>query len=146
MAILFNRLYVIFIIIIFLSTAGIPQPEELYFENLSTQDGLSNDIIMSIIQDSRGFMWFGTFDGLNRYNPKEDNFTRFYFATPQDSTLSYHNNNLIIVVTGDTSNRLPIATLSELVRFDPRTGETVSIEPTVPVKKKSDYANNSATD
>ncbi|MCX6626606.1 MAG: triple tyrosine motif-containing protein [Candidatus Solibacter sp.] len=40
----------------------------LRFEHLTTADGLSNDSVFSILQDRRGFMWFGTQGGLNRYD------------------------------------------------------------------------------
>lgn len=40
----------------------------LRFEHLTTVDGLSNDSVFSILQDHRGFMWFGTQAGLNRYD------------------------------------------------------------------------------
>jgi len=35
---------------------------------ISSSDGLSNSAVLSIYQDSDGFMWFGTVDGLNIYN------------------------------------------------------------------------------
>ena len=38
------------------------------FEHLTSADGLSNDSVFSILQDHRGFMWFGTQGGLNRYD------------------------------------------------------------------------------
>ncbi|HEX9652603.1 MAG TPA: two-component regulator propeller domain-containing protein, partial [bacterium] len=44
------------------------QPYDIKFEHLSIEDGLSQSSIAAITQDSRGFMWFGTLDGLNRYD------------------------------------------------------------------------------
>jgi signal transduction histidine kinase/streptogramin lyase len=38
------------------------------FDRITTEDGLSHNTVTSILQDSRGFMWFGTEDGLNRYD------------------------------------------------------------------------------
>ena len=38
------------------------------FENISVENGLSNDEITCIFQDSRGYIWIGTKDGLNRYD------------------------------------------------------------------------------
>ena len=38
------------------------------FKHLSEEDGLPHAGVNCIIQDSKGFMWFGTQDGLNRYN------------------------------------------------------------------------------
>ncbi|WP_315821570.1 ligand-binding sensor domain-containing protein [Paraflavitalea speifideaquila] len=35
---------------------------------LGIEQGLSNNTVRSIFQDRKGFMWFGTFDGLNRYD------------------------------------------------------------------------------
>jgi PAS domain S-box-containing protein len=38
------------------------------FEQLTTEDGLSQNGVRAIVQDRRGFLWFGTYDGLNRYD------------------------------------------------------------------------------
>jgi len=38
------------------------------FEHITLNDGLSHNTVTSIIQDSRGFMWFGTQNGLNKYD------------------------------------------------------------------------------
>jgi hypothetical protein len=43
-------------------------PPSLRFERISTEDGLSNSIVTCILQDVKGYMWFGTQDGLNRYD------------------------------------------------------------------------------
>jgi two-component system, sensor histidine kinase ChiS len=53
------------------------------FRHLSIDDGLSQNAVYSILQDSRGFMWFGTKDGLNRYDGRK--FVA-YQHNPFDST------------------------------------------------------------
>ncbi|MDR1610117.1 MAG: response regulator [Candidatus Symbiothrix sp.] len=45
--------------------------ETLRFEWISDRDGLSQNTVRCVIQDSMGFIWFGTINGLNRYNGKE---------------------------------------------------------------------------
>ncbi|MEP7253643.1 MAG: two-component regulator propeller domain-containing protein, partial [Ginsengibacter sp.] len=44
------------------------QSRILKFEHIQTDAGLSQSNVLSILQDSRGFMWFGTRDGLNKYD------------------------------------------------------------------------------
>jgi ligand-binding sensor domain-containing protein/signal transduction histidine kinase len=41
---------------------------ERHFEKFSTDEGLSQSSVRSILRDHRGFMWFGTDDGLNKYD------------------------------------------------------------------------------
>jgi signal transduction histidine kinase/ligand-binding sensor domain-containing protein/DNA-binding response OmpR family regulator len=43
-------------------------PEKFYFDYIDTKDGLSDNQVQCILKDSRGFMWFGTSMGLNRYD------------------------------------------------------------------------------
>jgi len=45
--------------------------KDLRFQHLTTEDGLSEGRVWGIIQDRRGFMWFTTWDGLNRYDGYE---------------------------------------------------------------------------
>ncbi len=57
------------ILLIFLLTQiTYPQNAELNFKHLTSDNGLSQNFISSILQDKKGFMWFGTKDGLNRYD------------------------------------------------------------------------------
>ena len=58
------------------------QKNDIKFEHISLEQGLSQASVFCILQDSRGFMWFGTEDGLNKYDgysftvykPDPDNF------------------------------------------------------------------------
>ena len=38
------------------------------FEKISIEEGLSNEYVTSIFQDSKGYIWIGTKDGLNRFD------------------------------------------------------------------------------
>ncbi|MFH1000476.1 MAG: two-component regulator propeller domain-containing protein, partial [Bacteroidota bacterium] len=57
-------------LILILSNFGFSfaQTNPFWFEQISFEEGLSQSTISSIIQDEKGFLWFGTDDGLNRYD------------------------------------------------------------------------------
>lgn len=64
----------LFILIIFLSYKTIPQthiPPKIQFKHLTTENGLSNNLLTSVVKDSKGFVWIATLDGLNRYDGKK---------------------------------------------------------------------------
>ena len=42
--------------------------DEIKFQNLTIEDGLFQSSVFEIQQDKRGLMWFGTYDGLNRFD------------------------------------------------------------------------------
>ena len=42
-----------------------------YFKSYDMEDGLSNNHVTCCVQDDYGFMWFGTRDGLNRFDSKK---------------------------------------------------------------------------
>ena len=44
------------------------QPEGVALKRITTDDGLSHNFVASIVRDTQGFMWFGTSDGLTRYD------------------------------------------------------------------------------
>ena len=44
------------------------QNRPVKFERISLEQGLSQSSVLCILQDRQGFMWFGTQDGLNKYD------------------------------------------------------------------------------
>jgi ligand-binding sensor domain-containing protein len=44
------------------------QQKEYKFINFSSKNGLSSNSINAIVKDNNGFMWFGTEDGLNKFD------------------------------------------------------------------------------
>jgi len=68
--------------------AVVAYPPAFKFEHLSLEDGLSQSTVYAILQDNKGFMWFGTQDGLNRYDGYQ--FT-IYRHNPTDSNSLSHN-------------------------------------------------------
>ena len=67
---------------------SLAQPEKIAFEHLSLEQGLSQSSVYAIVQDSQGFLWFGTQDGLDRY----DGYTFTVFRhNPDDSSSISHN-------------------------------------------------------
>jgi ligand-binding sensor domain-containing protein/signal transduction histidine kinase len=88
-----------------MSLSGIAQKQHIRFEHFGSNDGLSQSNVTCILQDSRGFMWFGTRDGLNKYDGYR--FT-VYKNDPQDkSSLS---NNTIEALAEDGSGNIWVAT------------------------------------
>lgn len=88
----------------------------LNFNNLSVKDGLSNNKVVAILQDKTGFLWFGTEDGLNRFDGYE---FKVYRNNPQD-TNSISGNNIWSLFE-DTEGNIWIGTKSgELNRYNVR--------------------------
>ena len=87
---------------------------EVSFRSLTTLNGLSQNDVNCIFKDSRGFMWFGTNDGLNRYDGYD---FKIYQVTPDKpgSIIS----NLIYTLDEDCYGRLWIGSSDEgLFIFD----------------------------
>ena len=47
------------------------RPEQVRFDHITTEDGLSENRVWGITQDRRGFLWFTSLDGINRYDGHE---------------------------------------------------------------------------
>jgi len=69
-------------LLIFIRVAG-QLPANIEFDRYTTKDGLSNGYITTILHDSKGFVWIGTSNGLNRFDGIT--FKNYYFD-PKDTT------------------------------------------------------------
>ena len=85
-------------------------------ENISPDNGLSNSWVSSIHQDEEGFMWFGTWNGLNRF----DGYGFTVFKPVAGDTLSL-SNNAIRALCEDHAGYLWIGTENGLNWYDPNT-------------------------
>jgi ligand-binding sensor domain-containing protein len=102
----------------FFSASAAAQHSNVVFERLSLDQGLSQSIVECIIQDSRGFMWFATQDGLNKYDGYKFTVLR---QDPHDVNSLSHDN--ILALCEDHLGFIWVGTFNAgLNRYDPRTG------------------------
>lgn len=110
------RLCIIAAILFTLAAELRGQRPPLYFERLTTENGLSHNKINCFLQDKRGFIWIGTEDGLNRYDGRT--FTIFRNEPGNASSLS---GNIVTDLIEDRDQRLWIATADGgITRYDHR--------------------------
>src|SRR5881398_1879179 len=67
---------------------------------LGIEQGLSNNSVRCVFQDHKGFMWFGTYDGLNRY---DGNSFKVYRNNFSDSSSLV--NNWVLTINEDGQQR-----------------------------------------
>lgn len=84
-----------------------------FIEHFSIKDGLSHNGVTSLFFDSRGFLWIGTQDGLNRFDGKR--FIVFRNEDYDSTSLSYNNINAI---NEDDEGNIWIATQDGLNKFN----------------------------
>ncbi len=108
--------------ILWISFEAAAQSQAFDFTHLTTKEGLSNSSVKCIIQDHQGFMWFGTANGLNRY----DGYTfKIYKHQPGDS--STLTDNVINTVYEDRDSLLWVGTDIGLHLFDRSKDEFIRI-------------------
>ncbi len=104
-----------------ISTNGLAQ---LDFKSLTVNDGLSQHDVSCILQDSYGFIWIGTYDGLNRFDGY--NLENYSSLTNNPESIS---GNRIISLFEDSKKRLWIGTDGEgLNYFDLKTERFVRVK------------------
>ncbi len=87
--------------------------DRIRFDRLNLDDGLSQSAVLCILQDSLGFMWFGTQDGLNRYDGRK--FTVYKCDDSDNATLS---SNYILDLCEDSDGFIWVATSSGVCKYN----------------------------
>ncbi|MES2734592.1 MAG: two-component regulator propeller domain-containing protein [Bacteroidota bacterium] len=89
------------------------QSVDIKFKHISIEQGLSQSSVLCIFKDRQGYMWFGTRDGLNKY----DGYTITVYKHNPERKESL-NSNAINVIFEDKQGRLWIGTHNGLELFD----------------------------
>ncbi|HAQ17709.1 MAG TPA: hypothetical protein DCR40_00565, partial [Prolixibacteraceae bacterium] len=105
-----KKLISILIFSLVLFTDGISQ--QYIFTYYSIDNGLSQSVVNCIYQDSKGYIWMGTQNGLNRFNGETFD---VYTYNPVDSNSI--SNNWIFAITEDSSGNLWIGTKGGLNQY-----------------------------
>jgi len=95
------------------SSLNFAYDQNIHFKHLTTNHGLSHSHVRCIIQDIQGFMWFGTFDGLNIYDGYDFTVYRNKLNDPNSVT-----SNVIRSIYEDSQGNLWIATMQGLCLYD----------------------------
>ncbi|TAD95504.1 MAG: hypothetical protein EAZ97_15375 [Bacteroidetes bacterium] len=98
--------------------------QNLKFWHLTIKEGLSNNSVNCLLQDTKGFMWIGTADGLNRYDGYK---FEVYQHNPKDKyTIS---NNFIHSLYEDQNQNIWIGTQSGgLCKYDRKYNRVIQID------------------
>jgi signal transduction histidine kinase/ligand-binding sensor domain-containing protein/DNA-binding response OmpR family regulator len=83
------------------------------FRHFSTNEGLSQGHVTAILKDKQGFMWFATYEGLNKF----DGYRFFIYKHSSDDSLSL-NNNIVNDILEDNAGTLWVATATGLDRLN----------------------------
>lgn len=121
-------------ITIFLSLfclVGAAQEQPVAFNRYSYADGLSNNWVFSILQDQRGFLWVGTWDGLNQFDGKD--FRVFQYGDP---SLSSPTGKEIKCLAEDEEGKIWMGTEQGLCHLDPQTGMFTSVQPSAELRER----------
>lgn len=114
----YKSIFICVSLIMFLPQLVFSQLDDISFEKLSVKGGLSHSNVYTIIQDHLGYMWFGTQDGLNKYDGYE--FTVYRHEPGDTNSLSTGNFGKIFQ---DSSNLMWFGTYGGGVDiYDPKTG------------------------
>ncbi len=108
----------VFLISLFIiSTLAVGQAPNLRFKYLTQKDGLSNTFVTCMAQDSLGYIWIGTFEGLNRFDGQTFN---TYLPNGSKGELPHQHINGLIC---DSKGVVWVATSDGLASYQPNSDD-----------------------
>lgn len=113
-----RRFSFILFLALFLSALHAEKANYLYSFNSDLNEGISQLSVMDIYQDSKGYLWFATKNGLNRFNGKE-----YVIYRHEDGNEQSLSSNSISSVTEDHEGYLWVGTYNGLNRINLNTNQ-----------------------
>jgi signal transduction histidine kinase/ligand-binding sensor domain-containing protein/DNA-binding response OmpR family regulator len=123
MKLFFYIFFISFLSLISLTERSYCQPVRAQFEHLTIEQGLSHNFVMDVMQDRKGYLWFGTGSGLDKYDGYH--FTNYKYD-PQDSTSLPKNQ--VFLIWEDNNHIIWIGTSEGTCKFDPRSEKFTRLE------------------
>jgi class 3 adenylate cyclase/ligand-binding sensor domain-containing protein len=126
---LFTAIFLLFILKSIVFAQPIPfsdtirPTERMVFDRIDMEDGLSINVVTAILEDDRGFMWFGTADGLHRY----DGYGCKIYRHVEEDSLSLPDNTIGFLHKGK-EGVIWVGTNGGLSKFDPITEEFINYQ------------------
>jgi len=119
-----NEIFLTLIILILSAYSVIAVPaghqniKNIKFSHITNEDGLTHHETLFVMQDTQGFMWFGTKHGLNKYDGMG---VVPYFHDPDSNNLNSLTGNFAHWIHEDAADNLWIATWGDgISKYDPR--------------------------
>ena len=118
-----KKIKIILIVICILSCINVSTSyasvvENFNFKNITIEDGLSQATVKTIFQDSKGYIWIGTEDGLNRYNGYD--FENYKHDEHNKNSII---NNYVIDIEEDKNGYIWVSTTNGLSRINTTNNE-----------------------
>ncbi|RYY38097.1 MAG: sensor histidine kinase [Sphingobacteriaceae bacterium] len=104
-----------FLLFFLLLSCGYAWGQPIYFRHYQVENGLANNTVFSVFQDSRQFMWFGTKEGLNRFDGSV--FKTFNMLQDKQSD----SREFVFCIAEGINNTLWVGTRKGLYEFNPKT-------------------------
>ena len=100
-------------VLLFFLRISVSEAGNVIVTSLTANEGLSNNTVWAIMQDSSGYVWIGTAEGLDRFDGKEIR----HFSPDR----FFGENHIVRALCEDDSGRIWVGTYSGILVFDPVT-------------------------